>query len=184
MTQAREADKMAMFVAFLRGINVGGHRKVPMADLRRLLIDITADPNVQTYIASGNAVFKAEGQADALASEIAAGIKTKFGFDVPMLVLDEGAMRTVLAECPCPDEKGNLAHAYLCYDNPKIDHASVEALRVASENVTVVGRTVWLHAPDGVGRSKLAAKMEKLIGVEATARNLNTVKKMVEMLRE
>lgn len=182
MTQAREADKMAMFVAFLRGINVGGHRKVPMADLRRLLANISGDPDAQTYIASGNAVFAAEGRADTLAAEIAAGIKTKFGFDVPVLVLDEDTMRAVLDACPCPDEKGNLAHAYLCYDDPKIDHANVEALRATSENVTVVGRTVWLHAPDGVGRSKLAAKMEKLIGVEATARNLNTVRKMVEML--
>jgi len=173
---------MAMFVAFLRGINVGGHRKVPMAELRKLLAGISGDPNAQTYIASGNAVFAAEGRADTLAAEIAAGIKAKFDFDVPVLVLDESAMRAVLAECPCPDEKGNLAHAYLCYDDPVIDQAGVEALRVASETIIVVGRTVWLHAPDGVGRSKLAAKMEKLIGAETTARNLNTVRKMVDML--
>ena len=173
---------MAKWVAFLRGINVGGHRKVPMADLRRLLAHISGDPDAQTYIASGNAVFAAVGREEMFAAEIAAGIKAKFGFDVPVLVMGEDAMRAVLAGCPCPDEKGNLAHAYLCYDDPKIDHASVEDLRVTSESVTVVGRTVWLHAPDGVGRSKLAAKMEKLIGVEATARNLNTVRKMVEML--
>jgi uncharacterized protein (DUF1697 family) len=63
-----------------------------------------------------------------------------------------------------------------------IDEAGIIALRVASESIAVKGRTVWLHAPDGVGRSKLGAKMEQMIGVEATARNLNTVRKMVEML--
>ena len=173
---------MAKWVVFLRGINVGGHRKVPMADLRALCTATTSDPTVQTYIASGNVVLTADGPADALADVIRTSIQQEFGFNVPTLVLHEDKMRAVLASCPCPDEKGNLAHAYLCYADPMLDQVGVDQLRVASETVTVAGRTVWLHAPDGIGRSKLAAKMEKLIGVEATARNLNTVRKMVEML--
>jgi uncharacterized protein (DUF1697 family) len=173
---------MMKFVAFLRGINVGGHRKIPMADLRRLCTAKTSDPSVRTYIASGNVAFEADGHADVFAAAIAEGIKETFGFDVPVLVLDEPTLRAVLDGCPFPLDAGKLVHAYLCYDDPQLDHGEVAALRVATEEVTVVGRTVWLYAPDGIGRSKLAAKVEKLIGVEATARNLNTVMKMVEML--
>lgn len=173
---------MSNWVVFLRGINVGGHRKMPMADLRRLLVDTTSDPKARTYIASGNAVFEAEGTADVLAAALRTAIADAFGFDVPTLVLSEEEMRAILASCPCPGAKGNLAHAYLCYGPPLLDQSGIDALRAASETVAVVDNTVWLHAPDGIGRSKLAAKMEKLIGVEATARNLNTMRKIVEML--
>lgn len=173
---------MTKWVAFLRGVNVGGHRKLPMADLRRICVGKTSDPTVRTYIASGNVVFQAEGAADALADMLAQAIKDEFGFDVPTLVLSEAAMRAILASCPCPDAPGNFVHAYLCYKDPVVDQAGINALCTLTETVTVIGRTVWLHAPDGIGRSKLATKMEKLIGVEATARNLNTVRKMVALL--
>lgn len=175
---------MTKYACFLRGINVGGHRKIPMADLRRLIVGKTSDICVRTYIASGNAVFAAEGSKKALAMMLRNAIQESFGFDVPVLLLHAKEMRDVLAACPWPQSQGHLAHGYLCFDAPKLDLAAVEVLRIPTETVTVIGRTVWLHAPDGVGQSKLAAKMEKLIGVGATARNLNTLRKMVDMLDE
>ena len=182
MAQVQRGDNMANFVAFLRGINVGGHRKIPMADLRRLCTGLLPDPNVRSYIASGNLLFTADGTAEEIAQRIAAGITAEFGLDVPVLVLSEAEMRAVLAGCPFPPDAGKAVHAFLCYDTPQLDHDAVETLRVSSEEVTVVDRTVWLYAPDGIGRSKLAAKLERFIGAEATARNLNTLQKMVEML--
>ncbi len=175
---------MPKFVAFLRGINVGGHRKIPMTDLRRISAKVTGDPDVRSYIASGNIVFAAEGQANQLASGIADGIKADLGFEVPVLVLDDATLRDVLNDCPFPRDGGKLVHGYFCFADPVVDGAAVDALKTPTEAVAVIGRTVWLHAPDGIGRSKLAAKMERLIGVEATARNLNTVIKIVEMLDE
>ena len=175
---------MPKFVAFLRGINVGGHRKVPMADLRRICTTVTGDHDVRTYIASGNVVFAAEGEADQLARGIADGIEADLGFEVPVLVLDAVTLCDGLDRCPFPRDAGKLVHGYFCFADPVIDLAGVNALKTPTEAVAVIGRTVWLHAPDGIGRSKLAAKMERLIGVEATARNLNTVIKMVEMLDE
>ena len=168
--------KMAKFVAFLRGINVGGHRKVPMAELRA----ICPGSGVQSYIASGNLTFDAEDGDHA--AVLTQRIKATFGFDVPVLVLGESQMRATLAGCPFPMDAGKLVHAYLCYDDPKLDEAGVAALRTATEQVAVIRRTVWLYAPDGIGQSKLAAKLERLIGAEATARNLNTMIKMVDML--
>ncbi len=173
---------MTKFVAFLRGINVGGHRKIPMTDLRRICVAITSDPTVRTYIASGNVMFAANSDADALAKEIAKAVKGTFGFDVPVLVLNEVTLRATLDGCPFPRDAGKCVHAFLCYDDLQLDSCGVAALKSPTEAVAVVGRTVWLYAPDGIGRSKLAVKMEKLIGVAATARNLNTMIKMVEML--
>lgn len=175
---------MTKFVVFLRGINVGGHRKIPMADLRRLLVGKTSDPTVRTYIASGNAVFAADGTAKGWVGVIADTIKAEFGFDVSVVVLNENEMRAVLDGCPFPRDAGKLVHAYFCDQIPQLDFDGIAAQRSATEDVAVKGRVVWLHAPDGIGRSKLAAGMEKLIGVRATARNLNTVIKMVEMLEE
>ena len=88
----------------------------------------------------------------------------------------------MLASCPAPAAAGSLVYVYLCFDPPQINKAELDGSRAASETVRVVGRTVWLFAPDGVGRSKLAAKIEKLTGVQVTALNLNTLRKMVEML--
>lgn len=171
---------MAKWVAFLRGINVGGHRKVPMADLRRIVIGHASGTDVRTYIASGNVMFEAEGTANGLGAALQAGIAEVFGFDVPVLVLGEKAMRDVLDGCPFPRDAGKTVHAFLCCETPRVDMEAVDALRVASEQLTIVGKTVWLYAPDGIGRSKLAAKLD--LGVEVTSRNLNTITKMVAML--
>lgn len=182
MAHAHGTGKMTHYVCFLRGINVGGHRKIPMADLRRLCVGITSDPDVRSYIASGNVLMASQHDKATLIAKLQEAIKTTFGFDVPVLLLTGDEVRTLLASCPAPDTQGNLVHAYLCYDAPQLDTAGVDALRTATEVVTVTGSTVWLYAPDGIGRSKLAAKMERLIGVEATARNLNTIRKVVEMV--
>ncbi len=177
-----EAGKMTKYAGFLRGINVGGHRKIPMPDLRRLIIGKTSDPRARTYINSGNVVFASDRDKAALTTKLRTGIQEEFGLDVPVLLLTDDELVAVLASCPAPAAAGNLVYAYLCFDPPQMNKAELDGLQAASETVRVVGRTVWLVAPDGVGRSKLAAKMEKLTGVQVTARNLNTLRKMVEML--
>ncbi|MEM9786859.1 MAG: DUF1697 domain-containing protein [Pseudomonadota bacterium] len=168
------------WVAFLRGINVGGHRKVPMADLRKICVDVLGARDVRTYIASGNVVFAAAGTAHDLAVSLQEGIAAALGFDVPVLVLNADAMRAVLESCPFPHDSGKAVHAFLCYDTPRIDDSVVDKFRAPTEQLVTVGRTVWLYAPEGIGRSKLAEKLD--VGVEVTARNLNTIQKMVDML--
>jgi uncharacterized protein (DUF1697 family) len=173
---------MTEFAAFLRGINVGGHHKIPMAVLRQLTGEVTGDTAARTYIASGNVVFSATGQATEIADELQAEIAARFGFDVRVLVQEAGVLRAVLESCPFQAGAGNQVYAYLCFHAPGPDQAGIAALRTASEAVLVRGQTVWLHAPDGVGQSKLAARLEALIGAPATARNLNTIRKVVDML--
>ncbi|WP_342075879.1 DUF1697 domain-containing protein [Yoonia sp. SS1-5] len=169
---------MTQWVAFLRGINVGGHRKIPMASLRKIWAAQTGIGDVRSYIASGNLVFTGQGPADDLAAGLQAVIADTFGFDVPVLVLSAKTMRDLVGSCPFAQAPGNRVHAYLCYTPPVVDWDGVRALQTASEDVAVIGNVVWLHVPDGIGRSKLAARLEHLIGVPATARNLNTIHKM------
>ena len=103
-----------------------------------------------------------------------------FGFAVDPLVMADGNLRDTLAKCPDPDAAGNRMLAYLCFDEPSPDMDRVAALKALSETLTIVGNTVWLHAPDGIGSSKLANALD--LGVPSTARNLNTLRKVVAML--
>ena len=170
------------WVAFLRGINVGGHRKLPMIDLRRICAETIAAENVRSYIASGNLIFDAHGTSEHIAESITNGIREAFDFDVPILVLPEEKMRSIHANCPFPRDAGKLVHAFMCYGHPQLDDVRIAALKAETEQVVCLEQTVWLHAPEGVGRSKLAAKLESFLCTQATARNLNTINKMVEML--
>jgi uncharacterized protein (DUF1697 family) len=153
-----------------------------MADLRRICAEATAADNVQSYIASGNLIFEADGTPDYLAARITEGIKDAFGFDVPILVFPEEQMRSIQANCPFPRDAGKQVHAFLCYEQPRLDSDRIAALKTMTEQVACIDQTVWLYAPDGIGRSKLAAKLEGLLGTRATARNLNTINKIVEVL--
>lgn len=172
---------MTHYIAFLRGINVGGHRKVPMTDLRALCMGIAGVSDVRSYIASGNLLVTADDPTDALATSIHDVIATEFGFDVPTVVMDAPQMHQILASCPFSAEAGNRVHGFLCLDAPVIDQARIDRLKRTSEQLVVIDQVAWFFSPEGVATSKLMAGMESCIG-PATARNLNTLRKMVEML--
>ena len=91
-----------MYAALLRGINVGGSRKVPMAELRTLLTALGLD-GVRTHLQSGQAVFAAgHGDEDSLAAEITAAIEAHFGFPVDVIVRDHAYLKAVVDDCPFP----------------------------------------------------------------------------------
>ena len=170
---------MDSFIVFLRGVNVGGHRKLPMADLRAALEARSDVARAESYIASGNLRLEVEGDAAAL---VEAAIAERFGLEVEALAVDATAYRALMQANPFPEGEGSKVHAWLWQTQPDPDHARIDALKSASEEIAFTDRAVWLHAPDGIGRSKLAAGMEAALGVSATARNLNTLRKMAEML--
>jgi uncharacterized protein (DUF1697 family) len=173
---------MQHWVALLRGINVGGHHLVPMADLRRLCAGL-GWTGVQTYIASGNLVFAATGDASGLAADLRQAMAAGMGVDVALIVLPEALVRGALAECPFDPAAGKQVHGFFLWADPIVDWSVYEALRLPNEQLVVRGRLAWLYAPDGIGRSKLAEKFHKVVtGTEMTARNLNTLRKLVEML--
>lgn len=172
---------MTAFVALLRGVNVGGGNKVPMADLRDLCAEL-GWTGVRTYIASGNLVFEAEGDPATLAEDLRRAMVSRMGVDVPIMVLPGAALRAVLDDCPIAPAAGNHLHGAFLWADPHFDDALYAKLRTPTEEIRLQGRVAWVHTPDGFGRSRLAEKLPKVLGVDFTARNLNTIRKLVEML--
>ena len=163
----------------IRGINVGGGNRLPMADLKAMLSELGAS-DVQTYIASGNAVFT----GDIAASDISDAVFAAKGFRPRVMVLDETDFRMIARANPYPEatEVGKSLHVFYLTGPAHFDDAAAMALKADSERYHVTERAIYLHAPDGIGRSKLVEKIDKLAGVPTTARNWNTVAKLLEML--
>jgi uncharacterized protein (DUF1697 family) len=178
-------------VALLRGINVGGNNKVPMAGLRELMTSL-GYADVATYIQSGNVVFTAPGaDSEKLAGELDEKIAERFGVPGHVVVVTRDELAAVIAANPYPDEPSPKAvHAvFRRTDLTSDDLERVETARQRAagkgcrDEVTVVGRTLFLHTPDGLGRSELAAQLSRTSSMQAgTARNWATVTKLMAML--
>jgi len=178
---------MKTCIALFRGINVGGKNKLPMKELVAVLESLGLQ-NIKTHIQSGNAVFKTKAADTAkLAKTISTAIKKSYGFEPQVLLLDSVSLHKVIKANPYPEAEAapNTLHvAFLATIPPKPDLDALERIRAASERFQLAGNVLYLHAPDGVGRSKLAACMERLLGVAMTSRNWNTVRKLKEMIDE
>lgn len=176
---------MSTLIALLRGINVIGNNKLPMKELAALLTDMGLR-DVQTYIQSGNVVFHSNAKnKTALAAKISAAIEAQHGFAPKVLLLDAEELRQALAGNPYPEAVSapRTLHLFFLAQAPQQpDLKSLEAIKTASERFELAGKVFYLHTPDGVGGSKLAARIEKALGVAATARNWNTVCKLAEMV--
>lgn len=177
------------YAALLHGINVGGHRKVPMAELRTLLTEL-GHGAVRTYLQSGNAVFTSGlGDATALAAGIRQAIAERFGFEAGVLVREHAYLKAVADACPFPAASldGKQVHVtYLSAPLPASRFASLDPARYLPEEFRLGDRAIYLYAPNGVGRSKLADAVASSVSTadpSATDRNWNTVVKLVELTR-
>jgi uncharacterized protein (DUF1697 family) len=168
---------METFVALFRGINVGGNNILPMKELKFLLED-NSFHNPKTYIQSGNVVFDSEkppGNINLL-------IEEKYGFKPEVLIIEKKEFLELVSGNPYSSTIGKQIHFYFCKDTPKANVERLDGLKSETEDYAIRGKVLYLYAPDGIGRSKLAANTEKCLGVAATGRNLNTVNKLIEML--
>lgn len=176
---------MNTYIALLRGINVGGHNKLPMAELRELLDDLGLQ-NIQTYIQSGNVVFKSEDQdTSVLAKRIGEAIDERYGFKPTILVLTREEFEDAIASNPFPEAKNEpkTLHLYFLESPPQeVDLEKLEEVKKSNERFALLRKVFYLHAPDGIGRSKLAERVERVLKVSVTARNWRTVNKIAEML--
>lgn len=180
---------VAGFAALLRGINVGGHRRVPMADLRDVLGGLGFD-DVKTYLQSGNATFSATGVAsDELEGSIGAALADRFGFDVDVLVRAADEFAAVMAANPFSEEAASdPTRVHAVFLATPLAEGRLEAIGVdcfAPDRVEQGDRVVYLHVPDGLGRSKLAAALsDARLGVATTARNWRTVEAIGGLLAD
>lgn len=165
---------MSVQVLLLRGINVGGHHKLPMADLRELLDGIGAG-GAQTHLQSGNAVCPQPIDPDALAIRI----DTTHGFRPKIIAIGDWNARA--ATTPFFTDAPKTLHGYF-HDGTPLDTTEMLPILSPTERLHAAPGVTWLHTPDGFGTSKIAAKLERLAGRPVTARNWNTVAAITTMI--
>ena len=173
-----------LWIAFFRGINVGGNRVLPMKSLVTLIEGI-GGRKVRTHIQSGNAVFcHVDHRAEKLAGRIETAVLKAHGFTPTVLLLTRKELESAAKANPfsaAVSAPASLHLAFLAAPPVNADLDGLNAIKRADEAYAIIGNTFYLHAPAGIGQSKLAARYEKLLGVPATARNWNTVQKVLEM---
>ncbi len=178
---------MPTYIALLRGINVGGHHIIRMADLRAMF-ERAGAADVATYIQSGNVVFgHASRSAATLATDLARRIERAAGFPVPVALRSATELAAVIATNPFAKETVDHLHvSFLATKPPATALATISPAAFAPERFALQGREVYLHLPDGMGKSKLAVALmkDKSIAAIATARNWRTVLELDRMARE
>ena len=184
---------MATHVALLRGINVGGGGKVPMADLRKVVAGL-GHFEVATYIQTGNIIFTpSHDDPEALATELQTAIAESFGVRTSAVVLSRAELGKVISANPYPDEPNpRYVHGvFLMNDPDEAAHRRVAVnVELAASNgsrdeATIIGRTLYLHTPDGFGTSELARelllKKRRDPLATGTARNWATITKLAAL---
>ena len=192
---------MASHVALLRGINVGGRNKVPMADLREVVAAL-GHTGVTTYIQSGNVLFStADTDTAKLAAALESAVEDRFGLWSSVVVLSRDELAGVLAACPYQDEPNpRLVHVVFLNAEPRPDllgrietAASAAAAKGSRDAVQAAGRALYVHTPDGFGKSELAQNLFRIVtppseqkkqALAATARNWATATKLLSLCEE
>ncbi|MUU78755.1 DUF1697 domain-containing protein [Winogradskyella sp. HL2-2] len=171
------------YIALLRGINVGGHKKVPMIELRTLLSKIGL-VGVNTYIQSGNVIFQSEKtDTKALEDLIANSIANNFGFEVPVLVKTRLEFSTIFFNCPFDEEKKKDSYFIMLSEEPGEQLVKKASQKTYTNDEYVIKKDcIYLFCENGYGRSKFnLSYFEKTLNVDATARNYKTMLKLLSL---
>ncbi len=177
---------MKTYIALLRGINVGGHRKVPMAELRDLLTKIGLS-NVKTYIQSGNVIFKvAETNVQEIENSIQKSIADHFGFEVSVMVRTRQQLQKIFDNCPFSEDKKINSYFAILSHSPDKDLVQ-EAYEKTYENeeYKIINDCLYFYSDKGYGNAKFSLNyFEKKLNVNATARNYKTMLKLLSLSAE
>ncbi len=166
---------MPVYVALLRAVNVGGTGKLPMADLKAMCVDAGVS-DVRTYIASGNVVFTSGLKVDQARSRLEQRLNAFAGKPVGVIMRTAGEMAEVLQANPFPKAQPNRTVAIFFDRAPPADTlTSITGHK--DEELSLGDREVYVHYGDGMASSKLKIPAARL----GTARNMNTIAKLVEL---
>jgi len=175
---------MTTWIALLRGINVGGHHKVPMADLRAVVASLGYQ-DVATYIQSGNVVFATDGEESTIVGALEEAIESRFGFPVPVVLRTVTELAAISRHHPLATPASDPRRLMVAFLDRVPDvsvRGALDPEEFAPDRSALVGREVYLTYPNGSGRSKLNhALLERRLGVRATVRNWNTVAKLAAL---
>jgi uncharacterized protein (DUF1697 family) len=177
---------MNVVICMLRGINLGAHNRVKMDDLKKLCTSLKlCDP--QTYVQSGNVIFKTdERDLDKLRAKLEGAIHKKFGFQTDAILRSAKDLREVIAGNPFAKRKdihpGKLLVTFFTGDPGEPARKQARSIKCDPEELFIEGREAYIYFPNGAGRSKLNwALIPRTLKMQGTARNWNSVSKILEM---
>ncbi|MFS8111561.1 DUF1697 domain-containing protein [Rhizobium jaguaris] len=169
---------MPVYVALLRAVNVGGTGALSMADLKALCEEI-GFIDVKTYIQSGNVLFQSDKDETTVQKQLEEALALKMGKSPGVILRSRQQLEAAAEGSPFPHAKPNYLLVNFLPERPPAD-ALDKLVAPGGEEVHIAGKEIYVHYPDGSGRSKM-----KLPALKAgTSRNLNTVRKLAEMARE
>jgi len=177
---------MTTYINLLRGINVGGHRKIKMADLKTCYKSLGLT-NIATYIQSGNVIFDSDADAVTLTNHIHTAIKEQFGFEVGILLHPITTWQSIYQNAPFdPEVHDPKKLVVTCFLEPFPEQAEAifSTLTPKTEQLTLGEQVIYMYCPDGYGKTKITnAVLEKQFGMLATTRNWNTIQKLHNMAK-
>ncbi|KQL55337.1 cytoplasmic protein [Heyndrickxia shackletonii] len=177
---------MTIYIALFRGINVGGHNIIKMAELRNLFQTIQLK-NVKTYIQSGNVVFESEEEEKTLRNRLEQEVEKTFGFPVSIILRTSIQIEKIIQQCPFPVDhllEGESVHVAFLEEEPTQE--AVDRLRQFEnddEQFRLIGKEMYLFFRKSIRDSKLAVQVQR-VGVQATVRNWRTTVKLDSMAKE
>lgn len=178
--------KDAVYIALMRGINVGGRNRLPMKDLA-LLFEEAGCRHVRTYIQSGNVVFRAPREVSTLAARISKSIAGRYQLRTPIVLLSREELTTVVAGNPFLQRgtPSDQLHAAFLADTPtRAQMAALDAGRSPGDSFEAAGRCVYLHLPNGAAQTRLTnAYLDATLKTTSTLRNWRTVQAIAELAR-
>lgn len=170
---------MSSYIGLLRGINVGGKNKIPMADLRALFESL-GHTDVHTLIQSGNVIFTSDQKV--MPNELEIAIGARFGFEVAVVLRTPNALKNVLRNNPLAGVDPSNLHVGFMRQKPSGTGLSRhDKERFLPERYAVVGTELYLYLPDGMARTKLPDYLNRQLKVPITVRNWNTVRRLVDL---
>lgn len=176
---------MINYIVLIRGINVGGHKKVPMAELRKLLSK-TGFKGVKTYIQSGNVILQFLSDKIEIESKVKKAIQSHFGFDVPVIAKTYVELEQIFDACPFSEEKKENSYFVLLSEIPNAELID-EVMKITYENEEfhIIDDCIYFYSSVGYGNSKFNMNLfEKKLNVRATSRNFKTMVKLISMSSE
>ena len=177
---------MPVLVSLLRAVNLGGRNRIKMVALRDVYRDLQLR-DAQTYVQSGNVVFRTNTRdLLKLAGRIESAIAESFGFQSSVILRTTAELREVIARNPFANRRDvkpdRLAVVFLAGDPGHKAREQIREMKIEPEELRIADRELYIYFPNGMGRSKLSVpRLEKALGTSGTARNWNSVLKLLEM---
>jgi len=176
---------MNKYIVLLRGINVGGNNRLPMADLR-ILLSTNGYENVITYIQSGNILLDSKKTIDETNEHIKQLIKQQFDYDIPVVTLTDEEFKKCFTENPYLKIEDNIKKLHVTFLKKIPKNDLVENMEINSTNndsYTIIDKTIYLHIPGDYHKTKFSnTQFEKKLKTQATTRNWRTITKLFEMI--